>query len=122
MERDMDLVRDLLLWVAAGKQFDGHHFIEATKPEDFGAAGHSLDEVHYHLAMLIKEGFLKGAYTVGGVAISQLTWKGHELLDDIRDPDIWSKTKERAKGLTSVGIGLAWEIAKAEIRKKLGLP
>jgi len=32
------------------------------------------------------------------------------------------KTKERTKGLASVGIGLAWEIAKAEIRKELGLP
>jgi len=43
-------------------------------------------------------------------------------LDDIRDPDIWQKTKERAKGLISVGLTLIWEIAKAEIKTKLGLP
>lgn len=53
--------------------------------------------------------------------VNKLTWQGHELLDDIRDPDIWNKTKERAKVLSGVGVAFVWEIAKAEIKKKLGL-
>lgn len=56
------------------------------------------------------------------IIVTALTWKGHEFLDDIRDPDIWQKTKERAGSLASVGIAFVWEIAKAEIKTKLGLP
>ena len=54
-------------------------------------------------------------------AISGLSWRGHDFLNDIRDPEIWRKTKERAKGVANVGVGFLWEIAKAEIRSKLGL-
>ena len=56
-----------------------------------------------------------------GAIIRKLSWKGHEFLNDTRDPDIWSKTKERAKGVANAGMGLLWEIAKAEIKTKLGL-
>jgi hypothetical protein len=55
-------------------------------------------------------------------AIGGLSWQGHDFLNDIRDPEIWRKTKERAKGVASVGVGFLWEIAKAEVRAKLGLP
>jgi hypothetical protein len=57
-----------------------------------------------------------------GITFAGLTWKGHEFLDDIRDPGVWQKTKERTKGVASVGVGFLWEIAKAEVRAKLGLP
>ena len=122
MKRDMDLVRDLLSRIEDSNEFNGSQFVRPSRPEDFGITKHSLEEVFYNLRMLIKEGFLEGTETHNGPMVSKLTWKGHELLDDIRDPDIWDKTKERIKGLTSVGVGLMWEIAKAEIKKKLGLP
>ena len=121
VHRDIDLVRDLLLHVDGDPQLDGRLLIRPDKPEDFGISGHSLEEVFYHLNMLIDEGFATGAVTRDGPLVSKLTWKGHELLDDIRDPDIWDKTKQRLHGLSSVGIALAWEIAKAEIKKRLGL-
>ena len=86
-------------------------------------------EVRYQLVLLVEAGFLNGQITLpnsnlpifGPIAVARLTWQGHEFLDDIRDPQIWSKTKERAKAVASVGIGFLWEIAKAEIKKKLGL-
>ena len=123
MIRDMDLVRALLLWFER-PEFNGRTFIAPDKPEDVGIVNHSLDEVDYHLILLMDEDLVKGCLMRAGatVGVSRLTWRGHELLADIRDPDIWVKTKERAKGLTSVGIALIWEIAKAEIRNKLGLP
>ena len=79
----------------------------------------------YHVALLVEAGFLSGNIkmaSIGNVVVSKLTWEGHEFLDAIRDPDIWSKTKERAKGVASIGLGLVWEIAKAEVKAKLGLP
>jgi hypothetical protein len=44
------------------------------------------------------------------------------VVDDIRDDTIWGKTKERTRGLARIGIELIWELAKAEIKAKLGLP
>ncbi len=129
MKRDMELVRDLLLAIERDPKYDGTKWLSPSKPEDLGITNHSMDEISYDLAMLIEEGFIKGKIGVGmGVrgetvpVINKLAWKGHEFLDDTRDPDIWDKTKERAKGLTSVGIAFIWEIAKAEIKTKLGLP
>jgi len=122
MKRDMELVRDLLLAIERDPKFDGTKWLSPTKPEDFGITNHSMQEVSYDLAMLIEEGFIKGKTGMDVVVINKLTWKGHEFLDDTRDPDIWDKTKERARGLTSVGIAFMWELAKAEIKTKLHLP
>jgi hypothetical protein len=127
MKRDMGLVRNLLLGIERDPQFDGTKMLSPQKPEDLGITNHSIEEVSYHLAMLIEEGFINGKTTgirIGATVpvISKLTWKGHEFLDDIRDPDIWTKTMERTKGLTSVGLAFVWEIAKAEIKTKLHLP
>jgi hypothetical protein len=129
MKRDMDLVRELLLAIECDLKFDGTKWFTPASPEELGITNHSMDEVSYNLTMLIEEGFIKGKIAIGmGVrdemvaVINKLTWKGHEFLDDTRDPDIWNKAKERAKGLSGIGIAFMWEIAKAEIRTKLHLP
>jgi hypothetical protein len=127
MKRDMNLVRDLLLGIERDPQFNGTKMLSPTEPKELGITGHTMDEVSYHLAMLIEAGFVAGKSSgirigVNIPVISKLTWQGHEFLDDIRDPDIWTKTMERTKGLTSVGLAFVWEIAKAEIKTKLHLP
>ena len=122
MKRNMELVRQLLLRIEEDKRMDGTQWV-CFEASDFGIPDHSSEEIAYHLEMLVEEGFVRGKSGFMGMpVIHKLTWKGHEFLDDIRDPDIWTKTKERAKGLTTVGIELIWEIAKAEIKQKLGLP
>jgi len=122
MKRDMDLIRDLLLFVESEPGFDGNHGFVPNVPSEVGST-HSTKEISYHLDLLMKEGFLSGMPRLAKTPIiSGLTWKGHEFLDDIRDPSIWDKTKERAKGLTSIGLAFIWEVAKAEIRTRLKLP
>ena len=122
MKRDMELNRDLLLAIERDPRFDGMAWLGPEKPEDLGIPSHSMEEINYALSMLADEGFIKAKVGMGSIAINKLTWKGHEFLDDTRDPDIWEKTRERARGLTTVGISIFWEIAKAELKKKLGLP
>lgn len=75
----------------------------------------------YHADLLIESGMLKG--NVGGEMpmVSRLTWNGHEFLDSIRNPEIWERVKERLTGFGTVGLTLVWELAKAELRKKLKL-
>jgi hypothetical protein len=123
MKRDMDLAREILLKIEDDPLFTGGmHSVSAAA---FGIKGHTDEEFNYHCVQLVEAGFLDGNKNMAGhgiAMIGKLTWKGHEFLDDIRDPGVWQKTKERTKGITSVGVAFLGEIAKAEIRAKLGLP
>jgi len=126
MKRDMDLVRDLLLGIERDPQFDGTRMLSPTKPEDFGITNHSMEEVSYHLALIVEAGFVSGksaGLRIGTnvPVISKLTWQGHEFVDDIKDSGVWESTKSRLAGLPGVAIAIVAEIAKAEIKKKLGL-
>jgi hypothetical protein len=123
MKRDMDLVRTILLKVEGDPKFDGS--LHPANGAELGIEGHCERAIAYNCAQLVEAGFLTGNTkhaTQGMVIVGKLTWEGHEFLDAVRDPDIWRKTKERAKGLASVGLGFLWEIAKGEVKTKLGLP
>jgi len=125
MKRDMDLIRELLIGIEENPLLDGHKWVTPDKPEEIGISDRSIEEVGYHLHLLIEAGLVHGKPAAVGTYmpwISKLTWQGHEFLDDIRDQQIWAKTKERLKGLPSVALSLMAEIAKAEIKKRLGLP
>jgi hypothetical protein len=118
MKRDMDLVRMLLLKIEAGKKQTMSDLVNAEcrigDPEDIG----------YHLRMLIKE-----AGVVTGIDVCtcdgdhwihlELTWFGHEFLDDIRDPEIWRRTKEGAASIGSFSIDTLRELAKGFVKHKL---
>lgn len=121
MKRDLDLVRKILLAVEADPRFDGRRLLAPDICSDVGISGRPIQEISYHLELLIKEGFLEGNAGPLRPTISKLTWKGHEFLDDIRDDSIWAKAKQRVSGLQSVAFSVLAEIAKAEIKKQLGL-
>jgi hypothetical protein len=120
MKRDMELVRTLLLKIEAAPNKPS--WKELTAGESEAQAHRTLA----HLKLIEDAGLTKSLAThMAGDRLPHdidLTWEGHEFLDDTRDPDVWQKAKERTKGLASVGIGFIWEIAKAEVKTKLGLP
>jgi len=126
MTRDMDLIRTLLLWADSEPKLDGTpgKFLIFENSAEVGAPGHSKEEVAYHLRLLVEAGFLLGKFhpTTGLPVISRMTWNGHEFLDDIKDAGVWESTKARIAGLPGVALAIIAEIAKAEIKKKLGLP
>jgi hypothetical protein len=123
VQRDMDLIRDLLLGIEADSRLDGTNWITPDEHEDtFGVIpAHSADEVAYHLVLLIEAGYVDGKTTMDMPIISRLTWQGHEFLDNIRDKNIWHATKERVKGLPGVALKIVAAIAEAEVKKRLGL-
>ena len=122
MIRDMDLIRQLLLKIEAMNLPHGATvFVEPYEPELF-VEGYTTDQIAYNLDLLFDGGFVNGQRAMTHFGIAGLTWQGHELLDDIRDPEIWNKTKARVKGVAGIGVQFLWEIAKAELKTTLGLP
>lgn len=132
MTRDMDLVRELLLRIEADPKYDGIGRFEIVEPEGEGEAdgdafvpGRPHEEVVYHLRLLIDAGHIEGERTLGGALFSGLTWQGHELLDSIRDPEAWRRTKEGARKVGSGSLDFMWQLAKAYgkqiAKEKLGL-
>jgi hypothetical protein len=122
MKRDMDLIRDLLLHIESNPLFDGQSWVTPAVPSEMGISGHSIEEIYYHLVLLIEAGYLKGKTGMVEPVICRMTWDGHEFLGSITDPGIWAKTKERLSGLSGVTLAVVAELAKAEVRKHLHLP
>jgi hypothetical protein len=94
----MDLVREILLKIEADPEFDGNK-MRGISGAALGITDHTDPEIFYNAVHLVEEGYLEG-----NVKMSHA-----------------EKTKAKAKGAASVGMGLLFEIAKAEIKKKLGL-
>ncbi len=88
--RDMDLIRDILLWMERGMPME-------TRPirEDGG-----LPKYAYHCYLLADAGFIEAKIhnNIDGmphrVFPIKITWKGQEALEAMRNDTVWNKTKE----------------------------
>jgi Hypothetical protein (DUF2513) len=114
----MDLIRQLLLEIEEKHDWSGQQvFIEMD--------GSRYNEIVEHLFLLNEAGLIDSidASHLGGrgIIVLRMTWLGREFLESVRDPDIWRKTKDKAKSAAAMGFGFLMEIAKAEVRLKLGL-
>jgi hypothetical protein len=120
-----------MLRLEEDEKFDGSHWmfpcgkgkseqvaIDAADFPDF-----SLDVLNYHIALLVSADFVTSMRSgLGGtLRISSLTWDGHEFLDNIKNNDIWEKTKNRISDLPGIALKVVAAIAQAEMMKKLGL-
>lgn len=118
MKRDMDLIREQLLGVER---------LDAGTDE-----GVSLDAGKWPPAVfqghlrLLKEGALIDAHEVPDDEEDfkhylpvRLTWAGHDFLDAIRDPEVWTKTKQGAEAVRSWSLETLKEIGKGLIKKQI---
>jgi len=96
MKRNFDLVQEILTEVRQTDPF-------SLQAEDFRAGrlpGHwDIKKVSYHLVLLLEDGFLaRSTLHNGGARVGEeiddkglrLTWKGHDLLDALKDRDTYS--------------------------------
>jgi hypothetical protein len=91
MQRDLNLIRDLLL------------AIEASPPnldsEELSIPGRTKEEISYHCwllrdARLIEAEEITTLDSGPNFLIQSLTWDGHEFLDNARDQQTWINTKK----------------------------
>lgn len=128
MKRDMDLVRRLLLIV------EGETYPRMVTISPGENSFNSEAPMYKHFDLLKEADFLRGNITNSGsdsehnelyYIDTELTWKGYEFLDSVRDPDIWKKTKEGANKIGGASVEFLWDIAKAYgkhvVKEKLGL-
>src|SRR4051812_28519597 len=116
MKRDMDLVRDILLFLEERKS------PSSIKPDAFPMEGRSASDIQYQLNLIYQAGLINGEPTKSSTSdrlISvlpfDLTWQGHEFLDTVRDPEIWRKAKAGAASAGTASIEFIWGMAKALI-------
>ena len=123
MKRDLNLVREILLHIESGAEYDGTREFYYTSPEQMGLTGCTPEEFVYNCTLLIEDGYVDGAATVlSQVIVRRLTSSGHDFLDDIRDPSVWKQVRTRLGSLPGVALSIVAEVAKSEIKKHLGLP
>ena len=95
MERDMELVRKILLKIEE----------EYVAQEIFNLEieGYDLKTVAYHCEIMCEAGLIaryKPFHIMSVVAnfqVGRLTWEGHDFLDKIRSDTVWNKVKSTIK-------------------------
>lgn len=115
MKLDRDLVRDLLFYFEKKSDF-AHRECHEIEIEGYSAGAVAYALLRMHEAGLITGETIRSKTTperIVEVIPCDLTFKGHEFLDSVRDPAIWKKTKEGAKKIGGISFELVWELAKA---------
>ena len=109
MKRDMDLVRDILL------------FIESCEGEiDLGEMDteHSINTIELHVELMCDAGLVEAVISPGVdgpghyismCMVTRLTWAGYEFLEASRKESRWEDVKKKCMDLTG---GLSFSILK----------
>ena len=100
MKRDWELIRKILVELETLGDTKSYLFPDAVKPYD-------TQIVSYHIRILGEAGLIQVNHPRGlevdeWVFIAErLTWQGHDLLDNIREQNMWNKVRRiiREKGI-----------------------
>jgi len=120
MRRDMNLVREILMWA----ENQEHGFVN----ENPSIEGYSEEEIGYHVHLMHQASLVNAADDTAmgdkspSALLSGLSWLGHEFLEASKDNTIWSKAKNTVLKTTSgVTFEVLFEWLKAEAKKQLGI-
>jgi hypothetical protein len=117
LRRDMNLIRELLLRIeeAPTKPSSGVFLV----PNDEVESTRILE----HLKLVEEEGLIKGMpMDIQGIHLLhdiELTWRGHDFLDAVRDPQIWQETKTAAQEAGGWTVDLLKELANGFLKKQI---
>lgn len=119
MKLNYDCVRKILLFVEENLDYDENEYLSPHKTINNGQlisrnefSRYNHQEVRYAVEMLIKEGYLECANNIniyeGNINFANiigLTWKGHELLNNIRNGTVWNAVKTKASKYGGLSLG-----------------
>lgn len=121
---DRDCVRDLLLTIESDS-FNNTLFLGQIC-ENTRMKSYSKETVTYVIQKLQEANYINASILIADgapyqVAVSSLTWEGHNFLDNVRDPSIWDKVKSRSSKLNSVSLPLLSELGLSFVKEQIGL-
>lgn len=124
MKLNHECVRDLLLSIEQSET-QNYLFLRHLKEMPL-LSSYSDEEIIYTASKLREKNFiiakqLTGDGKIFDIAISEMTWDGHEFLDNIRDNQVWKATKEISSKITGASLSILADVAKSYISKTLGL-
>jgi len=118
MRLNPECVRDLLLYLEDKLPFTSH-----LCANNIEIPPYETTDIIHTVAKLTEANYIKtsqisySAETIPTFHIQSLTWCGHELLDNIRDDNVWEKTKFVVAPFSSVSIGIIEDISNRLILK-----
>jgi hypothetical protein len=121
MKRDMDLIRELLLKLEAFPMRMGGIATISPDADEIAVPGYDSAQIDYHLGQIRRAGFIDegGSRPMSGIGFRCLTWEGHDFLDSVRDPKIWTKTKDGALAAGGFTVDLLKDLAKGFVKKQI---
>ena len=123
MELDYDFVRQLLLHIEAKAPLQGLDDNDLYKFAN--DKNKDKEDLQYTIIKLVEGNLItaKLRYASNNLQIYSvnLTYQGHEYLNNIRDNKIWKNTKKISSKLSSVSLEILKSIAINEINKVIGL-
>ena len=118
MRLNPDCVREVLLITESLKprNYVDLRLVETQfDTEELVYAGKKLIEAHYLKGNIME--FISGE--PDEVTIREMTMSGHALLDNIRDPKVWSETKTIVSKLGTASLHIFSEVAASVITSML---
>jgi hypothetical protein len=123
MRRDMDLIRDLMLKLETLPMPAGA-ICALSAYKDLSIPGRSTDEINAHMFMIADVGYVIGApdgtrrMMNGDWMFSRLSPEGHDFVDAVREPSVWSRTKAAVEKIGGWTLPIVAEIAKGYLKER----
>lgn len=118
MKLNHECVRDLLIYLE-----DELLFTSNLCANDIKIDPHESADIVYAVAKLSESKYIEASQisysfeTMPTYHIQSITWNGHRLLDNIRDENVWKKTKSIVAQFSSVSIGIIDNVSNRIIAK-----
>lgn len=124
MKLDQDCVRDLLLKMEEHLTMNEQEHLSDFH-QQYLSDTYTFEQVLYTAARLYEARFIKGhpiEFDAGlyDIVLETITYEGHQMLDNIRDPEVWQDTKNVTAKVAGASLSVLTEVAKTMVLKKLG--
>lgn len=126
MKLNYDCIRDILLTIEEIPNRKDELILANFKSYN-KLSKYNEDEIQYNALKLLQEKYVIGLKisdndTTTVLFLTDLTWLGHELLNDIRSETVFNQTKEKIiKSVGSASLTIFQQLASTIVLKTLGL-
>ncbi|APJ12273.1 MULTISPECIES: DUF2513 domain-containing protein [Bacillus] len=116
-----EIIRDVLLSLEEELGFEQEmnkdEFLSIDKIKN-----HNKDDVLYTLKKLHEAGLIHVIFTHDySFVILDISFEGHQFIENIRDPEIWAKTKSAVNKVGGASLNVIGELAVNYVRQTIGL-